>query len=182
MLNKSFIRRILATALSFTFIVTIFISPAIANPSNNESTPGDIDHKAANEKFHRSSHTEKVKALKAVGLSQSDAEYYATVDDKIVELEDQKKTIDLTNVKAISFEEMAADPAQFRTKILNLDPAAIKAALYALESDMKQNDMEELVKQHPGQRAYEIQFPTGNTIHFEASPGKLCPVSGLMDT
>jgi len=67
---------------------------------------------------------------------------------------------------------MAADPIQFRSRVLALDPAALKAGYQAFYCELSQNDITKVVKENPDHSSYTIQFPTGNTIHYDIQAGQ----------
>jgi hypothetical protein len=66
---------------------------------------------------------------------------------------------------------MVYDQAGFRKKVLNLDPAAIKAGLKSEVYTHGFADMYKLMKQKPGQSKYEISYPDGSKIGFVSSDG-----------
>jgi hypothetical protein len=160
------IKHVISLLLSLLMIVTL-VSPAIADNSSNNTDPQVMTYN----KLHHSSHSEKVTSLTQLGLSGEDAQYYATLDDNVLQAENAHKYIDLSNAQPLSTEEMVYNQAGFRKKVLNLDPAAIKAGLKSEVYTHGFADMYKLMKQNPGQSKYEISYPDGSKIGFVSSNG-----------
>jgi hypothetical protein len=124
------------------------------------------------QRSHHQSHSDKVIALQNEGLSKDDAEYYADVDDKVLELENKGIKYDLKNVTAIAKEQIAADPAGFKRRVLELDPSAIKAGLSSPIFSEGSEDVTKLMKDNPYQNEYTVQYPDGSYVSFKGIPAK----------
>jgi len=95
------IKHAISLLLSLLMIVTL-VSPAIADNSGNSTDPQAM----AYNKLHHSSHSEKVTSLTQLGLSGGDAEYYAMLDDNVLQAENAHKYIDLSDAQPLSTEEI----------------------------------------------------------------------------
>lgn len=110
-----------------------------------------------------------ISELLADGLSQADAEYYADVDCMFREMEAAGEVLDLDLVTCdITDEEVLANQAAFRNRVLSKDPAAIKKALLMDANISGQNDIESLVQQHEGLKKYTIIYADGSSISCNA--------------
>ncbi len=125
------------------------------------------------EQQHHASHAAKVRALLQLGLSQADAEFYASVDDKMAQLEAEHKSINLNNVTAMTPQQEAANPNGLRQQVLQLNPAAIKATLESPIYTRGTTDMNKMIAQNPNQNKYVVQYPDGSSITVSVNPGTL---------
>lgn len=128
------------------------------------------------EQLHHASHSAKVQALINDGLSPTDAEYYATLDDEVAQLEANHTRINLGKEVPMTAQQIAANPDELRKRVLSLDPAAIKATLLSPIYSRGNADINSLIKQHPNQNKYVVQYPDGSSISATIDPGTL--VSG----
>ena len=118
------------------------------------------------EKAHKAPHSVKVETLVKEGLSEENAEYYATLEDKCLNLEENKQIIDISDATLISDDTVASDPRGFKNKLLKLDHSALATSIYSMKRNLSDNsnNIENLKKQNPAQSNYCIQFPDGSSI------------------
>lgn len=111
---------------------------------------------------------QKIENMKADGLSQQDAEYYANFDDKVKQMEANKEEFKLdSNTPDLSDADVAKDVKKNRDNILQGDKAAIKQGLKSIARLHDKNttaEMDSLMNQHQGQQEYVIQYPDGSKL------------------
>ncbi|ELK43308.1 hypothetical protein BAG01nite_16790 [Brevibacillus agri] len=110
------------------------------------------------------------------GLSVEDALYYSELQASLDQLKKENKTIDVDSVRSLSAVEYTDDyirknKKEFREKILQQDPVAIKKATEnALQSHFEGNDLlaklvkEDIEKNGKPKSFYEITFPSGDRM------------------
>ncbi|MEQ6390386.1 hypothetical protein RZN22_13845 [Bacillaceae bacterium S4-13-58] len=158
-------KRFLQSVLVFGLVISSFSSSVIAAPSNSNTSQLTLKERKD------ASHEEKVNDLIKMGVNLEDAEYYASLDDMLVDLEKSGKKIDLSNVKAMSPQEIASDPKGFKKKILEKNPAAIKAGLQSKAYSDGFKDMAELIEKNPNRKKYVVNYPDGSSVEVEVSEG-----------
>lgn len=107
-----------------------------------------------------------------LGVSYKDAQYYAELDNKFIELERNKVVIDLSDVEALSTQFALANPNSFKEMVMELDPAAIKTALQSSSYVNGFDDVNELMEKNPNRAKYEIQYNDGSSVSVISSPGE----------
>jgi hypothetical protein len=103
------LKKLLSAALCITVVVGSAGSSLAASTTQEQEavlmrTP---------EERRNSTHQEKVKDLLTMGAAQEEANFYATLDDKISELERNNQVIDLSGVEAIPPVEIASNPVKY---------------------------------------------------------------------
>jgi hypothetical protein len=151
--------------------VIVSAGSSLAAPAPDQGQDKIAVLKKSPEERRNNTRQEKVKDLTTMGATQEEADYYAALDDKIVELEKSKQRIDLENVIPISAQEIASNPKEFKQKILSLDPAALKAGFSSPSLTNGFNDASKLIKDNPGKSKYVIQYPDGSSVSLNFSAG-----------
>ncbi|MFC4306323.1 hypothetical protein [Cohnella boryungensis] len=124
-------------------------------------------------------HNEKVKELIALGNTQEEAEYYATLDDNIHNAEKNNVVLELDNVSEITNREIFANPRAFKNKVLNLDPAALKATLKTPVFKQGMDDIVKLMDKYPRQSEYVVQYEDGSSVTARTYPGDFTPENNI---
>jgi len=124
---------------------------------------------AANSDSFELRKNEIIAELMQDGLSRKDAEYYAELDTMIRKMELSGETIQLDAVDATETRVALANQVEFRERVLQKDPAAIKCAL-SMSSNLflGQEDMKDLTRTYQGQNEYTIIYPDGSKIQYAA--------------
>ncbi len=109
--------------------------------------------------------------MEAQGLSPQQAQYYATLDDKVAQLEASGKQISLANAQKWTDSQIASNPTGFRQAILNLNPGAIATSLGSPIYSQGRAAVQALMEQNPGQSQYVVSYPDGSQVSIQVSPG-----------
>jgi hypothetical protein len=115
---------------------------------------------------------ERIKEMVINGLSRKQAEYYVTLGDKFRQLEKEGIVIDVASAPDLSQQEILSDPAGFRERILDLDPAAIKAALKSPIYTQGYDDVKKLAQKYPKRGKYVVQYPEGSSVEMIIDTGQ----------
>jgi len=120
------------------------------------------------------------------GLSQKDAEYYATLDAYVKDLESQGKEIDFSNAVDLEDEWVRANPEEMRNRILQGDKAAIKKAVLNQAFLHGNEDIRELQekdkKNNITRNKYSVKYPDGSELTFSGSTIKEEDINEKVET
>lgn len=114
------------------------------------------------------SNEQKIESMMADGLSNTDATYYASLDSMMRDMEKNNQKFDYgSNTASLSDKDVLQNQADFRKRVLDKDPAAMKKALSMSTSITGAGDIDDLRAKYQNMQKYEIIYSDGSKISVD---------------